>query len=75
MGGGGGGVQLQIEPNLFPLPGLARMYERDGVVTLRESPSTFIACLKAKIRNRYNQAPHLTQDTNGINVHCTLSQD
>ena len=27
-------------PNLFQLPGLARMYARDGVVTLRESPST-----------------------------------
>ena len=27
-------------PNLFPLQGLARMYAREGVVTLRESPST-----------------------------------
>ena len=27
-------------PNLFQLPGLARMYARDGVVTLRECPST-----------------------------------
>ena len=26
--------------SVFPLPGLARMYARDGVVTLRESPST-----------------------------------
>ena len=31
---------LLILPNMFPLPGLARMYARDGVVTLRESPST-----------------------------------
>ena len=33
-------IVLPNLPNMFPLPGLARMYARDGVVTLRESPST-----------------------------------
>ena len=27
----------------------------------------------AKIRNRYNQVPHLTQDTNGIPMKSTVS--
>ena len=29
---------------------------------------------KAKIRNRYNQAPHLTQDTNGESDNVTIHQ-
>ena len=33
-------VLLNLPKDLFQLPGLARMYARDGVVTLRESPST-----------------------------------
>ena len=42
------------------------------VLCSREDVSFYIICLNvlevrkgAKIRNRYNQAPHLTQDTNG----------
>ena len=45
-------------------------YERDFMLSLSDNNQTdiieaFKVSKVAKIRNRYNQAPHLTQDTNG----------
>ena len=38
-----------------------------------QSPLVYIKVSKgAKIRNRYNQVPHLTQDTNGKVTHSQL---